>query len=154
MSHEKARQVIKQEITLGSQNLPWKDVAAFSAILLDTILLDEQNTSLQFFDRGIPDIVAYLRISGALYDTHKYTEAIQRMQYHTKVFFAPFWKEIYVQDEERKESAAEASSISDEIKQSYIYYGFDLVEIPKTFVEKRTDFVLSELTLPLYQQSW
>ena len=153
VSHEKARQVIKQELAAGTDNLPWQNVAGFSNILLETILQEQNQHPLQFFDRGIPDIEAYLQLANATYNSTLYTQSIQAMNYHTKVFFAPFWLDIYGQDEERKENIEDAIKISNLIKQRYVYHGFELVEIPKDFVENRTEFILSELLLPPYQQS-
>ncbi len=148
---EKAREVIKTQLILGSEKLPWKDILAFS----DLVMIEMQNTIFKnefyFLDRSTIDVEAYLQVSKISYDKVKYANITNSMMYHKKVFYTPYWKEIYTTDQERKETLAEALEISEMIKQVYLNYGFDLIEIPKVSVEKRVEFVISELNLDVYR---
>ena len=59
---EAARSVIKQQITLSSDKVPWLDVSGFSQLVLNKQChhFKMANNRLSFFDRGIPDIIGYL----------------------------------------------------------------------------------------------
>ena len=45
------------------------------------------------------------------------------------VFFAPPWREIYVNDAERPQTFAEAQDLSAHIRRAYLDCGFRLVEL-------------------------
>jgi predicted ATPase len=149
VAHEKAREVIQEQIQLGSNKVPWDDILGFSRLVVDKIVSFPYSEKLYFMDRSSLDVEGYLRNGNVEYDKNDFASVHKSMTYNKKVFFAPFWKEIYTTDEERKETDEEALQISAFIKSVYIEYGFELIDIPKLTIEKRTDFILSELSLPL-----
>ncbi|WP_285762183.1 AAA family ATPase, partial [Pantoea sp. QMID2] len=63
----------------------------------------EGQTKPCFFDRGVPDVVGYLRLSGLNVPSHL-ENAIEKFRYNPTVFIAPPWRDIYVQDKERKQA--------------------------------------------------
>lgn len=146
-SAEVSRRMIIAEVAKNSNCLPWLDVSCFSTKVLDEMIFEWNRTSmdkLTFFDRGIPDIIAYLKLAG-LEVSSRYDEALKEYPYHQQVFILPPWKEIYVNDPERWQSYEEAVLIHQVLKETYIGYGFDLVEIPGLPVAERIDFILSFL---------
>lgn len=151
VSHEKAREVIKEQMDLGSDFLPWLDVSSFSKYVVEKIMTEKLNDgSLMFFDRGIPDVLGYLKNALIDFDELFYTEGVKKMNYAKKVFFVPPWESIYVTDNQRKETYQQALSISNHIKGVYIELGYQLVDIPIGSVEFRTDFIISELPSPQF----
>lgn len=59
------------------------------------------------FDRGIPDVIGYLRLCG-LPVPHTALRAAEQRRYARRVFIAPPWLAIFEQDAERKQTLAEA----------------------------------------------
>ena len=55
------------------------------------------------FDRGIPDLVGYLRLMNQPVPAHFVTAAL-RLRYNPIVFVAPHWPQIYSNDGERDQS--------------------------------------------------
>ena len=96
-----------------------------------------------FFDRGIPDVLAYMDYFDQSY-TLEFEEACASRRYD-KVLILPPWEEIYVADNERLESFEEAIEIHDHLKNTYMRYDYDPVLIPTGTVKERISFVLNEL---------
>ena len=100
------------------------------------------NMNTVFFDRGIHDILAYLRY---IKKNNKYWEdMISKYKYDT-VFVFPPWKEIYTTDDERQEDFKESKGVNNEIIKVYKESNSDIIEIPKMTVEKRAKFILNHL---------
>ena len=96
-----------------------------------------------FFDRGIPDVLAYMDFFDQSYG--KEFENIAASNRYDAVFLLPIWKEIYISDSERFESYSEALSIQRHLKETYRSLGYNVVEVPKVSVEKRIRFILNHL---------
>jgi predicted ATPase len=64
---------------------------------------------------------------------------------YRRIFILPPWKEIYVTDEERKQSWEEALNTYDAMRKVYDRYGYDVLEVPKEDVEKRVEFILRNI---------
>jgi predicted ATPase len=100
-----------------------------------------------FFDRGAPDVLGYLRLSGVPVPGHV-ERAAAVFRYYRRVFINPPWREIFQQDRERKQGFDEAVRTYDVLVATYTTYGYELVEIPRVSVEQRVRFVLQSLGLP------
>lgn len=139
---ESARRFIKEELAKGGNRLPWKDVAAFDkAILHDRISkYNETITPISFFDRGIIDSIAYLELAGIDPDK-EFIEAAEKYRYNPEIIFLPFWKEIYKNDDERKETPERAVQIEDALKQVYSDLGYRIIQLPKVSVEDRASII-------------
>jgi predicted ATPase len=70
-------------------------------------------------------------------------QAALLLVYNKKVFLAPPWEEIYCNDTERKQSFEEALEVYDNIFKIYSDFRYEIIELPKTSVENRADFVIS-----------
>ena len=101
------------------------------------------NDPYVFFDRGIPDVLAYMDYFDQSY-TRDFEEACTTNRYN-KVLILPPWEKIYVSDNERLESFDEAIEIHDHLKRTYIRYDYEPVLIPTGTVEERISFILNEL---------
>ena len=141
---EISREIISEQIAIDGQILPWINLSAFSERvfkLRESQLINSKNT-LSFYDRGIVDIDAYMKLDNIEIPKH-IEESIKKNRYNTEVFYTPIWEEIYINDEERKESIDQAKKIEKEILSSYTFYDYKLIKVPKGSIEERANFILS-----------
>lgn len=147
---EVGRMIIIEQMNTGGSKLPWVDPFGFALEMLRQAAIDYKNaTSRQtgdftFYDRGIPDIMGYLLLSGIAFPP-QLEEACLNLPYFKKVFITPPWKEIYVNDAERKQFYAEATDTYETMRQVYSNLGYTLIEVPKLTVPDRTQFILAQL---------
>ncbi|HHR6140162.1 TPA: AAA family ATPase [Providencia alcalifaciens] len=145
---ESGRAIIQDQVRIGGNALPWLDRQAFAEMMLCWELrswhLANHHNDLCFFDRGLPDIEGYLHLCSI--PIPKYIErAICTFQYNKTVFIAPPWKEIYVQDTERKQTFDEAVMTYHVMVTIYKKYNYELIEIPCLPVDDRVNFILSNV---------
>lgn len=100
------------------------------------------------FDRGIPDLIGYLRLSGAAVPPH-FVRAARIYRYADPVFHAPFWPAIYRTDEERRQPPQKAEATSREMVRAYRELGYEVVDLPRTDCEMRSIFVREWIPAPL-----
>jgi predicted ATPase len=98
-----------------------------------------------FFDRGIPDVLAYMDFIGDTYPQY-FSDACKNFSYDM-VFILKPWKAIYTSDNERYESFEEALKIHDNLVNTYKNYNYTLIDVPFDTVENRTNFILKVLGL-------
>lgn len=143
---EVSRTLIQQQSQLENGILPWTDLPAFALLCLE--MMTEQRcqagkgTIPAFVDRAIGDICAYLAIGGEPVAEH-YLEAASG--YYPTVFFCAPNHDIYVQDEERPHSFAEAEQIHLQLVETYQALGYRVAEVPWGSVEERASWVLTQL---------
>ncbi|GGA52947.1 ATPase [Nitratireductor aestuarii] len=142
---EAGRAIIRDQLAIGGQALPWKDAALFAEQMLQWDLRSHAEAcaveAYTFFDRGVPDIVGYLRLSGLPMPEHV-TRAAERCRYWQKAFILPPWPEIFTQDAERRQDLEEAMRTNDAMVTAYSDLGYELVEVPRASIEERAAFVL------------
>ena len=80
-----------------------------------------------FFDRGIPDIIAYLRVAGVPV-SENFEQALSRHPYAKTVFLLPPWEQIYVQDAARWQTFEEAETIYHHLAAIYRVIAMTLTE--------------------------
>lgn len=98
-----------------------------------------------FYDRGIPDVHAYMNCFGQAYDgTFEQPGYTYRYDY---VFLMPPWQEIYAGDNERLESFEESVRIHHFLKSTYTDFGYEVIPVPKVSIEERTKYILDFLDL-------
>jgi predicted ATPase len=146
--NEVARIVIKSSIENNSEVLPWSDRAEFDKVVLKEMVKDYNSAddTLFFSDRGIPEIMAF-SLAKERQITQEIKDAAQKYKYANEVFLTPPWKEIFVNDDERRESFIEAEKVYTWIKKVYLDLGYKIIEIPKDKIENRSDFILEQLKL-------
>ncbi|KVV42943.1 ATPase [Burkholderia ubonensis] len=147
-SQEAGRGVIRDQLAVDGPALPWRDRSAFAELMLGWEMrshhLARQARGPVFFDRGVPDVIGYLRLSGLAVPAHA-EAAARRFRYHRRVFIAPPWPDIYTQDAERRQDFAEAVRTCDAMVECYASYGYRLIELPRASVKARVRFVLDAL---------
>ncbi|WP_433540408.1 AAA family ATPase [Streptosporangium sandarakinum] len=171
-SCEAGRGVIQDQVAIGGRALPWADRELFAELMLgwelrsyrmasaaapDTVSAEKAADAVNaegmtrtaeaapvFFDRGIPDIVGYLRLEGLPVPEHVHAAALG-FRYHRSVFVAPPWPEIYRRDAERRQSYEEAERTCESMVATYTEYGYEPVPLPRAPVEERVRFVIERL---------
>jgi predicted ATPase len=147
-SVEAGRAIIRDQITIGGPGLPWLDPAAFAELMLSWEMRSHAIARCQpgivFFDRGVPDIAGFLRLSGLPVPPHVHGAA-RTFRYNKMAFIAPPWRDIFREDQERKQSFDEAVRTHGAMVEAYREYGYDLVEIPRASVQARTTFILERV---------
>ena len=141
---EAGRAIIQQQIAIGGTALPWSNRLAFAELMLDMDIRSyraaQELRGPVIFDRGMPDVLGYLRVSGVP-PPDRIEEAARKFRYHRRVFIAPPWPAIFGQDEERKQSIAEAEATYDAMVDVYSSLGYELLVLPLIPVDERVEFV-------------
>ena len=140
---EPARQVLAEQRAIQGSEVPEKDKKRFVSLMLskaiETYKLTLASDEIVFFDRGIPDNIAY----AALFDIEAKDgeEAARKYGYHSSVFFLPPWEGIFRNDDERKMTFREAEHFSTLIETAYARLGYYIIEVPFGPIETRRDFI-------------
>jgi len=142
---ESGRAIIQEQLACGGSALPWRDRAAFAAAMWERDMLAyrsvHESDKLRFFDRGLPDVIGYLRLCGLPVPASYWQEA-RRLRYADVVFLAPTWPQIYQQDAERKQTLEEAERTCQEMVRTYTELGYRTIQLPQASVPDRAEFVL------------
>ncbi|MDI3419523.1 AAA family ATPase [Streptomyces luteolus] len=149
-TEEAGRAVIREQLAIGGTALPWADQEAFATLMLERELRSYREGRAApgdgpvLCDRGLPDLVGYLRLEGLPLPEPVHTAA-RELRYHPDVFIAPPWPEIYGRDTERKQSYEEAVRTYEVMAEVYPEYGYELVPLPLGTVDERVGFVRARL---------
>ena len=145
---EPGRQVVKEQVYVGGDALPWGNWSLFVELTISRsiyhMVTAARRDRLSFFDRGIVDQVSSLERRG-LSIPERLAAAAERFRYHEKVFMMPPWPEIFSNDDERKHSFEDALSSYVTLLRTYERFGYQSVLVPKLDVAARADFVLNQL---------
>ena len=145
---EAGRSIIQAQRLIGGRALPWDDRTAFAELMLQWELRSyreaQNHAGPVFFDRGVPDVIGYLRLVGLKVPEHL-KQAAFLFRYHPRVFLAPPWREIFHADDERRQSWAEAVATYGSMLGVYTEFGYKIVTLPLISIEERTDFILKTL---------
>ncbi len=141
---EAGRAIIQDQVDIGGTALPWDDREAFAMLMLAWEMRSYREALHApgpiVFDRGIPDVIGYLRLCGLPVPATALRAAEQR-RYARKVFIAPPWSAIFEQDAERKQTPAEAEATFHAMVDAYSRLGYELVTLPLASVAERASFV-------------
>ena len=145
---EIARTVTKKAQAEGIDQLFLERPLLFSEMVLEGRLLqynEAQNAAAPFlfYDRGMPDVTAYMDYLGTAYGKN-FTEICNAYLYDA-VFLLPPWKEIYKRDNERYESFKEAEILFEFLRRGYEDFGYNVIQVPFGTLENRADFILQKL---------
>ena len=124
------------------------DPYTFNQRLLEGRLADfkaseKTKKTVSFFDRGMPDVLAYMNYFNQPYN--KDFKKICRKNTYNKIFILPPWKEIYRRDNERLETFDQAEQLHEQLLKSYQEFGYAPILVPKTSIHNRISFILKEL---------
>ena len=142
---ESARVLIDEETAKGKTLQEIRaDEDEFQRRILQIQVEMEKRTSVEqltFFDRGIPDSIAYCKIYGG--NSELALKESQKRRYRG-VFFCeqvPFKK-----DYARTENQKIAHEISKLLYETYINLGYEVIKVPLMSVEDRASLILKELS--------
>lgn len=141
---EAGRHIIQTEQAQGGTALPWIDPLAFADAMLAHDVESYARLSAApgpvFCDRGIPDVIGYLRVEG-----RAVPESMWRMArthpYQPRVFVCPPWRAIYSTDGERRQTWDVAERTYEAMVAVYTELGYTLVGVPRAPVDTRVRFV-------------
>lgn len=144
---------ISREITLqarkeGITHLFKEDPVRFSKLLLEGrekqyVTADRWDAEIVFFDRGIPDVLAYLKFNGIAYPSEFDTRCAAHP--YQKVFMLPPWEDIHLTDNERYEDFDTATALFYSLSDTYKAFGYKPILIPKGTVKQRMSYLLNHL---------
>lgn len=145
---------ISREVTLkakeqGIDQLFLTQPLLFSKMLLkgreqQYINANKSDAKMVFFDRGIPDILAYMDYFKTDYPTI-FLEKSEQLLY-TKIFHFSPWEEIHTTDNERYESFEESIIIDTFLTKAYLDLGYAIINVPFGSLDDRTNFILNSLS--------
>ncbi len=136
---EVAREIIKEQPETISKDPVWRKGIEFPELSLKRsielyLTAKSLTNEITFFDRGIIDCLGHPEINKL---------AAKQYRYNNSVFLFPPWKEIYQTDDERIQSYEESVEVYYKVINIYREYDYELLEVPRTDVSDRADFIIS-----------
>lgn len=145
---EAGRQVVKEQLFIGGDALPWADAARFVELTISrsmhNMIAAARSGHLTFFDRGIVDQLAGAERAG-LAVPEAFRTAARRFRCSRRVFLAPPWPDIFRNDAERRHSFEEAAASYVPLRAAYEALGYDTIELPQADPAARAAFILDRL---------
>ncbi|MEN3950482.1 AAA family ATPase [Iodidimonas sp. SYSU 1G8] len=145
---EAGRQVVKEQLFVGGDALPWEDLGKFLELTISRAMnhmIDAASgNETAFFDRGIIDQIGGYGTLGVPAPAPM-SRAAALLRYRRIVFMVPPWGEIYRTDEERRHGFDEAVAAYRTLVKTYRSFGYDPLEIPRDSIAARADFVIARL---------
>ena len=142
---EAARVIIETELQKGKTlNDIRGDEFLFQQIVLCEKIVTEQKLpkdKIIFFDRGIPDTIAYYKLCGVDNDV-ELNKALEGVDYK-KIFLLDMID--YARDNVRTETLEQARHIHKLLEDSYRNMGFPLIKVPVLPIQERVKFILDNL---------
>lgn len=142
--HEVARAYIDSELMQG-KTLPQikADEWAFERhILMEKVRIESRlkKDEIIFFDRGVPDSIAYYKLNGL--DATEPFQKSSEVRYQNVFLFERL---RFLTDPVRSEDDRTARRLNRLIQESYQSLGYDIIHVPLLSVEERTEFILKHL---------
>lgn len=148
VQHEVARQFIRKAALGEPYPTPASDLYAFSQLVFQARQQQwETVQGLAFLDRGVPDAMAYLALSG-MRIPREMTNWCEHNRYHHTVWIAPPWPEIFHPDAERHETFADVVAIDQLLRSTYAQLGYLVLDIPLLPVAERVVFLMDHCEVP------
>jgi predicted ATPase len=149
---EISREVILKAQQKGIDQLFLSKPVLFSKMLLEGreqqyLKAIKSKSEIVFFDRGIPDIHAYMDYFKTEYPS-SFKEKSKHYKYNKIFHFSP-WKEIHKKDNERYESFEETIEIDIFLMKAYLDLGYTIINVPFGSVKERTNFIINSLSCDL-----
>lgn len=144
---EPIRRILEEQIQIDGEQLPSKDPKLFLQAILSAFEQDYKEAALAqevcFFDRGIPDAIAYAIRFGV--EPALIKNAAMHLRYSEPVFVLEPWWEIFVHDELRGKTFEEYTQFHELIVRAYSDLGYSLVNLPQEPIESRVQFIKAHL---------
>ena len=143
---EPGRRIVREELARGGAALEGDGVHPGQRRAIALALADRADAKRRdgwvFFDRGLIDAAValqHLTGEGAL------STLGAAHRYHRRVFMAPPWREIYVEEPERRHGFDDAVAEYTRLIAAYRSLGYEVVALPQVAVAARADFVMRTL---------
>jgi predicted ATPase len=150
---EAARKVIEEELKNGKRVITWQgDVHERQSKILDMQLklekeaeyvAREQGKDIIFFDRGVPDGIAFYKISNTKLLKKLLEESKPEKRDYAKIFFLESIP--YRTDSVRKEPQEIAKRITELTYDAYKSLGYKILVVPAMSVQARVKFIKENL---------
>ncbi|MDE2434640.1 MAG: AAA family ATPase [Sphingomonadales bacterium] len=144
-SPEVARMLLQSP---GGMELRARDPLGFAEAMTEAHAREferfSDHTGPVLFDRGFPDVVGFLDVSGLAVPT-AIDRACRTLRYHGPILRAPAWADIYVQDDERIQDWQQAVASDEAVTAAWRRYGYEVAELPLAPVAERLDFLKCQL---------
>jgi predicted ATPase len=131
----------RKVLTNGSTEAK-RDADVFVQDMLSIAVTDFQaawRNSIAFFDRGIPDTLAYaIRFKVPI---EQFKQASERHRYQSQVFVLPPWEDIFHNDEVRRATFDSYVNFHKLLLDTYSELGYSCIDVPKCSVADRVCFI-------------
>lgn len=149
---EVSREVILKAQKEGIEQLFLTKPLLFSEMLLEGREIqyfdaEKRVENIVFFDRGIPDVYAYLNYFKTDFPPI-FIEKSKQYKYDFIFHFTP-WETIHTTDNERYESFEESQKIDTFLVDAYQSLGYKIITIPFGSIDERANFILNSLACDL-----
>lgn len=145
---EAGRQIVKEQLAVGDDALPWADVRRFADLLASRAMHQFNSAAANgrhcLFDRSLVDVVAHLEFLGMDVPA-PLRRAVAVYRYAPRVFITPPWRDIFTADSERRKSFDEAVAEYEALIGTYRSLSYTVIEVPCITVNERVAFVATEL---------
>ncbi len=144
VSEESGRKIIQKQLKLKGDAVPWLDKQSYASLMWKDSLKEyhayQKDNGIVFFDRGLADTLGYclledIPVSSSLYDSYR------KMRYNSNVFLFPFWDEIYLNDDERKQDRIKAKETAKMMERVYTDLGYNVIKVPFLSPIKRSEWI-------------
>lgn len=142
--------LIHQQVSCNEDGVPWLNKARYAQFMFDASLqsyMQQKSNNTQtatFFDRGLVDTLCYMKMEG-LHPPDSFAQQAISLRYNPLVFLLPPWPEIYTTDNERKQNWEEVVATHAFMKQTYIEYGYQPLEVPRIDLSARVNFIINRI---------
>ncbi len=144
---EPARQILKEQRAAGKDGTPDKNPDRFNELMLEKMITDYQSIQssedIFIFDRGIADVIAYAGLLNV--NSAAALKAANEYKYNSHVFMFDAWKEIYINDDERKMSFELSAGFAKSVRKVYMSLGYDIIDVPFISIDERVEFVMGKI---------
>ena len=127
---EPGRLIVKQEIELGGDGLPWLNPQRFVDLCAARAMRDfDLHVPLRrrtFFDRSLIDVASAAELTG-LSPPAGLDIALRLKRYAPLVFISPPWKALFRPDAERRHTFGQAVAEYEVLVPTYRRYGHEIV---------------------------
>lgn len=141
---EVSRRVIIDEQKNNRNGMPWEDIHRFTDLVFELTTKELLNSNTLICDRSLLDLEAYLTVANKPIPNYLRNFPYKK-NYHTTVFFAPTWFEIYCQDAQRLQEFEYCLTLEKALLEQYTKKGFEIIMLPKTSVTTRKKLVLETI---------
>lgn len=145
---EVGRQIIKEQVDVGGNALPWGNKRRFRDLMqersIETYESVREVSGPVFFDRGMPDLVGYSNLEGIPIG-EDLKRAVDSNRCNSKVFIFPPWERVYKNDTERKQSFEIAIATYEAMVKAYSDIGYELRKMPRLKPKRITIWLIQSL---------